>query len=321
MSANATATARATARIADRTAVVPDSDRAHKRRLYFLYFVAIATNLAIFFYGFDYYKLSAMDRPFSPKHHLLRPSGPIGLYLGFMGVALFVGIFLYPIRKHWAWLGQKGKTRHWLDIHVLMGLTAPFIIAFHSTLKFRGIAGMAFWIMFAVSASGVVGRYLYAQIPRKVSTAELSMKELQDLQESLSQELTAQRLLPEADLRALLRMPDKNRVGRLPIVLALVYMMILDVVRYFRVARLRRHALTFGQSVGSLAGFLPTNHRELERAIHAAAEEAALLKRVLFLSRSQKVFHLWHVVHKPFSYAFAVLALLHITLQFVLGYF
>jgi hypothetical protein len=317
MSANATATAR----IAEGVRTVPDAERGHRVRLYSLYFLAFATNLAIFVYGFDYYKLSSIDRPFSPKHHLLRPSGPIGLYLGFMGVALFVGIFLYPIRKHWAWLAQFGKTRHWLDIHVLMGLTAPFIIAFHSTLKFRGIAGMAFWIMFAVSASGVVGRYLYAQIPRKVTTAELSMKELQELQDNLSQQLAAQKLLPEADLRALLRMPDANFVGRLPIFIALPYMMILDLVRIFRVARLRRHALTFGESIGALAGFLPTRHRELERAIHAAAEEAALLKRVLFLSRSQKVFHLWHVVHKPFSYAFAVLALLHIGLQFVLGYF
>lgn len=317
MSANATATAR----IAERGKAVHDEDRGHRIRLYSLYVLAIATNLAIFIYGFDYYKLSAMDRPFSPKHHLLRPSGPVGLYLGFMGVALFVGIFLYPIRKHWAWLAQFGKTRHWLDIHVLMGLTAPFIIAFHSTLKFRGIAGMAFWIMFAVSASGVVGRYLYAQIPRRVTTAELSMKELQDLQERLSQQLAEQKLLPEADLRALLHMPDKDRVNRLPIVVAIIYMMILDVIRVFRVARLRRHALTFGQSVSSLGGFRPTRHRELEKAIQAAAEEAALLKRVLFLSRSQKVFHLWHVVHKPFSYAFAVLALLHITLQFVLGYF
>jgi hypothetical protein len=317
MSANATATAR----IGDRTKVVADGDRAHKRRLVLLYILAITTNLAIFFYGFDYYKLSAMDRPFSPKHHLLRPSGPIGLYLGFMGVALFVGIFLYPIRKHWAWLGQIGKTRHWLDIHVLMGLTAPFIIAFHSTLKFKGIAGMAFWIMFAVSVSGVVGRYLYAQIPRRVTTAELSMRELQELQDGLAQQLAAQRLLPEADLRALLRMPNKERVARLPIFIALVYMLILDVVRYFRVARLRRSALNFGETIGTLGGFLPTRHRELEKAIRAAAEEAALLKRVLFLSRSQKVFHLWHVVHKPFSYAFAVLALLHITLQFVLGYF
>ncbi len=317
MSANATATAR----IADRAKAVPDAERGHRVRLYALYVLAIATNLAIFIYGFDYYKLSAIDRPFSPKHHMLRPSGPIGLYLGFMGVALFVGIFLYPIRKHWPWLAQFGKTRHWLDIHVLMGLTAPFIIAFHSTLKFRGIAGMAFWIMFAVSASGVVGRYLYAQIPRKVTTAELSLKELQELQESLSQQLAAQNLLPEADLRALLRMPDAKTVTRLPIVIALIYMMILDVIRVFRVARLRRNALTFRESLSTFVGFFPTRHRELERAIRAAAEEAALSKRVLFLSRSQKVFHLWHVVHKPFSYAFAVLALLHIGLQFVLGYF
>jgi hypothetical protein len=317
MSANATATAR----IEDRTKPAIDNERGHRLRLRALYVLAIVTNLAIFFYGFDYYKLAAMDRPFSSKHHLLRPSGPIGLYLGFMGVALFVGIFLYPLRKHWAWLGQIGSTRHWLDIHVLMGLTAPFIIAFHSTLKFKGIAGMAFWIMFAVSTSGVVGRYLYAQIPRKVTTAELSMKELQELQESLSQQLAAQRLLPEADLRALLSMPEAQRVNRLPIFIALPYMMMLDVVRMFGVARLRRRALTFGQSLTTLAGFLPTQNPELEKAIHAAAEEAALSKRLLFLSRSQKVFHLWHVVHKPFSYAFAVLALLHIGLQFFLGYF
>ena len=317
MSANATATAR----IADRTRAVPDGEKRHRARLRALYVLAIVSNLAIFIYGFDYYKLSAIDRPFSPKHHMFRPSGPIGLYLGFVGVALFVGIFLYPLRKHWSWLGTKGSTRHWLDIHVLMGLTAPFSIAFHSTFKFRGIAGMAFWIMFAVSASGVVGRYLYAQIPRKVTTAELSMKEVQELQEQLSRELAAQNVLPKADLHNLLRMPDPNSVKRLPIVIALVYMMILDVIRKFRVAGLRRHSLSFGESVATLGGFLRTRHRELERAIQAAAEEAALLKRILFLSRSQKVFHLWHVVHKPFSYAFAVLALLHIGLQFVLGYF
>jgi hypothetical protein len=313
--------ATAAVRVAERTKPAVDTERGHRLRMRALYVLAFVSNLAIFFYGFDYYKLSAIDRPFSPKHHLLRPSGSIGLYLGFIGVALFVGIFLYPIRKHWAWLGQIGKTRHWLDIHVLMGLTAPFIIAFHSTLKFHGIAGMAFWIMFAVSASGVVGRYLYAQIPRRVTTAELSMKELQELQESLSRELASQRLLPEADLRALLRMPNAQQVARLPIPIALIYMLILDVVRLFGVARLRRSALSTGESLVTFFGFFPTRHRELEKAIHAAAEEAALSKRLLFLSRSQKVFHFWHVVHKPFSYAFAVLAMLHIGLQFVLGYF
>jgi len=318
MSANAAVTA--PARIATgRVSVQSDAEKRHRVRLYMLYVLAFATNLAIFIYGFDYYKLSAIDRPFSPKHHLLRPSGSIGLYLGFLGVALFCGIFLYPIRKHWAWLSAKGSTRHWLDIHILMGLTAPFIIALHSTLKFKGIAGMAFWIMFAVSASGVVGRYLYGQIPRKVSTAELSMKELQDIQQELSQELAAQKLLPEADVRALLRLPNSERVKRMPIVIAFPYMILLDVARVFRVARLRRHA--GGGVLRTFGGFVSSGHREAEKAIRVAAEEAALSKRVLFLSRSQKVFHLWHVVHKPFSYAFAVLALVHIGLQFFLGYF
>ena len=91
MSTNITATAR----VIDQTRAVPDAERRHRVRLRLLYILAFATNLAIFFYGFDYYKLAAVDRPFSPKHHMLRPSGPIGLYLGFMGVALFLGIFLY----------------------------------------------------------------------------------------------------------------------------------------------------------------------------------------------------------------------------------
>lgn len=318
MSANATAPGRIAAA---RSSVVPDTEKRHRVRLYALYALAIAINLAIFIYGFDYYKLSSIDRPFSPKHHLLRPSGPVGIYLGFFGAALFAGIFLYPLRKHWAWLATKGSTRHWLDIHILMGLTAPAIVAFHSTLKFKGLAGMAFWIMFAVSASGVVGRYLYGQIPRKVTTAELSLRELHDLQADLTQQLAAQNLLPADDLRALLRLPDAGRVAKLPIVIAIVYMMLLDVARKFRVARLRRHALKGSGYLSTLAGFLPTTNREVERAIRAAAAEAALAKRILFLSRSQKVFHLWHVVHKPFSYAFAVLALIHIGLQFVLGYF
>jgi hypothetical protein len=298
-----------------------DSEKRHRVRLYALYVVAIAINLAIFIYGFDYYKLAPTLRPLSPKYDLMKPSGPVGLYLGFFGVLLFLGIFLYPIRKHWSWLARQGSTRHWLDIHIMMGLTAPVIIALHSSLKFRGIAGMAFWCMFAVSLSGVVGRYLYGQIPRSLSTAELSRKELQELQSESARELAAQNLLPEADLRSLLTLPSAERIARLPVAAAIVYMMALDTVRLFRVARLRRHALGGMEYFGTLGGLLKTRHVEMENAIAAARAEASLSKRILFLSYTQKVFHLWHVIHKPFSYTFAILAVLHIGIQLLLGYF
>ena len=317
MSANATVASRVT----PLAMAVPDNERLHRVRLHVLYAIAIAVNLAIFIYGFDYYKLASTARPFSPKYHLLRPSGPVGLYLGFFAVCLFLGIFLYPVRKHWAWLGRQGSSRHWLDIHILMGLTAPSIVAFHSSLKFSGIAGMAFWCMFAVSLSGVVGRYLYNQIPRSLNTAELSRRELQDLQAQFSRQLTAQNLLPEDDLRSLLRLPSAERIERLPVAAAIGYMMALDVGRVFRVARLRRHALGGTEFITAFGGLVKTRHTEMERAIATAREEASLSKRILFLSSSQKVFHLWHVIHKPFSYTFAILAVLHIGLQLLLGYF
>jgi TRAP-type C4-dicarboxylate transport system permease small subunit len=301
-------------------AAARDGERAHRFLLIGGYVIAVCFLLALAVYGWDYYTLAIAQRPFSEKHSLLKPSGIIGLKLGFLGLAVFFAIFLYPLRKHWPWLMKQGSTRHWLDIHVLLGLSAPFIIAFHASFKFQGFAGVAFWIMAAVSASGVVGRYLYSQIPRRVNAAELSRKEIQELQAQMAAELAEQRLLPQADLRQMLHLPSQNTVDRLPIVVAIIYMMLLDLGRVFRVAKLRRRALRGAQYLTTLFGILRTRNHSLERAIATAKEEAALSKRILFLSRSEKVFHLWHVVHKPFSYTFAVLALIHIAVVMMMGY-
>lgn len=311
----------ANAAVATATMPARSGERAHRIRLVCGYVLAIAIIVGLAVYGFDYYTLGSADRPFSPKHHLLRPSGAIGIKLGFMGLTMFLAIFVYPLRKKWPWLSRQGSSKHWLDIHVLLGLTAPFIIALHSAFKFRGFAGMAFWIMVAVSLSGVIGRYLYAQIPRRLNSAEMSAKELQDVQAGLAEQLKQQRLLPEEDLRLLLRLPSPERVQEMSIVFALGYMMVLDVGRAFRIAKLRRRALALSERLTTLGGFLRTRHASLERAVSTARAEAATAKRILFLSRSQQVFHLWHVVHKPFSYSFALLAIIHIVVVMMMGFF
>ena len=318
MSANATATARLVPATAK---PVPDVERGHRVRLFTGYLIAIALIAGIFAYGFNYYALNSTERPFSTKHALLKPSGTIGVKLGMLGLAMFLCIFLYPLRKRWAWLGRQGSSRHWLDNHVLLGLAAPFVIALHAAFKFRGFAGIAFWIMLAVSISGVIGRYLYGQIPRSLNAAELSLKEVQDIQVELGKQLAEQRVLPQSDLRALMSLPSAERVQKLPTVVALVYMMLLDIGRIFRIATLRRRHLGFGEQFLTLGGLLKTRHYDLERAVEVAREEASIAKRVAFLACSQKVFHFWHVVHKPFSYTFALLAIIHIVLVAMMGYF
>jgi len=303
------------------TAAASNPDAGHRFRLLVAYVLAFALIVGIAAYGFDYYTAGANDRPFMAKHALLKPSGRIGIKLGMLGFGMFLAIFLYPLRKRWAWLGRQGLSRHWLDFHVLLGLSAPFVIALHSSFKFHGFAGIAFWIMVGVSLSGIVGRYLYGQIPRRVNAAELSRKEIQELQEKLAQQLAGQKLLKEADVRTALRLPARETVDWLPAPAALGYMFLLDLGRPFRIARLRRRALSGAEYLTTFFGLLPTRHRELERAIAVAREEANLAKHILFLSRTQQVFHLWHVAHKPFSYTFAVLALVHIVVVFMMGYF
>lgn len=310
----------ANASVATAVTTSPDRERGHRSRVAAGYFLFATLIVALTVYGFDYYTLGAAERPFSPKHMALKPSGVIGIKMGFLGLAMFLVIFLYPMRKAWPWLMKKGNSRHWLDYHVILGISAPFVIAFHASFKFRGFAGMAFWIMFAVSVSGIIGRYLYGQIPRNLKAAEMTRKELQELHQRFASTLKEQRLISERDLRALLSMPSPERVARLSMLSALVYMLALDIARVFRVARLRRHALGFGGATRTLGGFLSTRNPQLEKAIVAAREDAALTKRILFLKRAEQVFNLWHVVHKPFSYTFALLAMIHIGVVFWMGY-
>ncbi|MBV8205258.1 MAG: hypothetical protein JO041_00570 [Acidobacteria bacterium] len=292
----------------------------HQVRMLAGYFAFLLLFAALAVYGYDYYWLDAASRPYSAKHALLRPSGLIGLRLGILGLLMFLVIFLYPIRKRWTWLSRQGSTRNWMDFHILLGLAAPFVIAFHASFKFQGFAGMAFWIMVAVSLSGVVGRYLYVQIPRRVTAAELSLDESNEMLARYATELAGQRTVPQGDMQRLLRMPGKEQAARMPVVIALLYMVWLDALRPFRVARLRRHSLGAAQSFYHLGGLLRTSNRELERVIAVARAQAVLAKKLLFLSRAQQVFHLWHIVHKPFSYGFAVLAVIHIGVVWALGF-
>src|SRR5258705_12987127 len=182
-------------------------ERRHRRRLAAGWIAAIIFVAVFSIYGFNYYTLSANERPFSPKHALLRPSGAIGVNLGVFGVLLFFLIYLYPLRKKWSWLGRQGNSRHWLDFHIIMGTAAPLVIAFHSSFKFGGIAGMAFWIMFAVSVSGIIGRYLYREIPPNLKTAEMTQKEFQEFHQNLAGQFQAQKLGNEIEFGAFPRLP------------------------------------------------------------------------------------------------------------------
>lgn len=282
------------------------------------YFAVIAWTVA---HGFSYYRLPLAERAYHPLNRELRPSGAVGIKLGLLGVASFLGIFLYAIRKRSKTLSRVGKTKNWLDIHVVMGISAPVVITLHAGFRMRGVAGVSYWIMIAVMLSGIVGRYLYAQIPRRINAAELSLQEMQGMTNELTEQLQQQNLVSAEELKPLLAVPAKGAVEAMPVVAALLLMMSCDLKRPFLVARIRRRFLSSAEKLNTCWGLRASPHAGLEKIIDLARRRSWMSTKISFLAKTHQVFHLWHVVHRPFSYSFAILVCVHISVALLMGYF
>jgi len=297
-----------------------DPESGHRIRVWIAWLASGLLIAGIAVYGAGYYLLPLDERPYSDKYQALRPSGAVGLKLGILGTVLFCIIFLYALRKVIPWLGRIGTARHWMDFHVIAGVSAPVIIAFHASFKFRGIAGVAFWIMLAVALSGIIGRYLYSQIPRSMTAAELSQNELQAHERELTEAIAIQSVYSLEQLQRVLNVPSAAHIRRIGPLLALGEMAALEMKLPFQVATLRRQACTAAGRIRSLGGLLSSANPEVERVVKLVRQKASLSRRMVFLSHTQRVFHLWHVIHRPFSYAFAVLAVVHIVVVMGLGF-
>lgn len=307
--------------VKEREAPAVDKERGHRWRLRLAIVCAAGLILSLGIIGFPYYRGGPEERLASPLHAMLRSTGWIGLRLGMLGAALFGVLFLYPLRKRWRWLSRIGATRHWLDFHVVCGITAPLVITFHSSFHFHGLAGLAYWIMIAVALSGFVGRYVYAQIPRSMNHAKLSAAELAAQTSEMARRLAEQPYFQQSALEPLLRAPSDREIRSTHLLGLLWKLLLLDLARPLDVSRLRRRALSGSGRVLTLGGLLRCRHEELEAVIATARRLSRLSVRMTVLDRTERIFHLWHVIHRPFSFSFVLLVVIHVSLAILLGYY
>ena len=298
----------------------PDGEVRHRQRIRRALRIIAVILVVLAVYGREYYGMNQFARPFSPKHSLLKPGGVIGINLGFLGTLMLGAIFLYPLRKRWAWLRRQGNSKHWLDYHVALGFAAPAFIAFHASFKFRGLAGIAFWVMVVVALSGVVGRYIYGKIPQRIKADELSLMILGEMLSRTSAHGFGGESISPADMQPLLQVPSPEQVAHWPLVVVLGYFVTSDLARPFLIAGLRLRTMSAAEAVRCLGGLAPGKNARLEWMLGLARQRAELSQRIVFLPRAQQAFRLWHIIHRPFSYAFAVLAIVHIVVAMLLGF-
>ncbi len=280
---------------------------------------ALSLILFLATHGFAYYSLRQEVRPLSPLHPELRSSGTIGLRLGFLSLGLFGLLFLYPLRKRWRWLASIGSTRRWLNFHLLLGISTPLVVTFHTSFRTNGVAGLAYWTMILVALSGFVGRYVYAKIPRSRNAAELSMAELEAEVSSLAAKLRDQPLFREEDLAPLLDVPSPHAIRRMSPLSGLWTLFRMDVIRPMQIGRLRRRALGGSQRLATFGGLLASHDGDLESVVSIVRRQSRLRLAIAFLGCTERIFHLWHVVHRPFSISFVFLVAVHIAVALSMG--
>ena len=279
-------------------------------RVLLLLFVALLVAISII--GLPYYMLPVAERVRSPFHPWLKPAGYVGQSAGLLAIAIFIFLWLYPIRKKARWLAWTGSVARWLDVHVLAALALPLLVAIHSAWRFEGLIGLGFWSMMVVWLSGIVGRYIYARIPRGKAGIELTLEEIGTRRQQLLEQIATRTGL---DVQQIERALDTGRApsGRPGIVGTLLRLVADDLARRRAARRFRR-----------LCAHRSPRRRKQDRqmltwVLRLAKREMALTQQTRMLEATHAVFRWWHVLHRPVAIAALLAVLIHVTVVVALG--
>jgi len=252
----------------------------------------------------DYYFLPMEQRPHHAEYRFLKPGGFFGHGVGIIGTVMMILLLFYSLRKRTKVFGKMGAVSRWLDIHIFFGSVGPLLIILHSTFKLNGIVSVSFWSMILVSLSGFIGRYLYVQIPRTIRGQELTMDDVQKASEVIGKKLQEIYKVSLEEINQL----EKAISGSVKGSLAGIFFA--DIMRFFRIRSIQRQ-LHRRKNIPK---------KRTKQFVELLIQKALLDRRIAVWAKVHKLFHYWHVFHKPFAIIMYVIMILHVGITIWLGY-
>ena len=284
------------------------SPNTHRFYISMLVSIGVLITLYLSYQGYSYYFTSLGERFYHPDHANLKPSGIFGHGLGIIGTLLIlIGVFSYIARKRYKSLARLGRLKYWLEFHIFLCSVGPVMVLFHTAFKFGGLVSISFWSMVAVVASGIIGRFIYIQIPRTIEGRELSLSEVQSMKSNVEDILVNNYRLDEASTRAILestqvqpRAAKGNLVSRM-------------ISAYFEDRK----------KIRWIKNVLRSNNlskADVYKVTQLIRNELSLNNRIDRLLTMQKLFKYWHVAHLPFAIIMLVIMVIHVGVTLAFGY-
>jgi hypothetical protein len=228
--------------------------------------------------------------------------------LGIVGsIFMILGVTLYMARKRYRVFSRLGILKHWLEFHIFLCTLGPILVLFHTAFKFGGIVAISFWSMVAVFLSGIIGRFIYIQIPRSIEGRELSLHEIRDMKSDLG-----------TVLNELLHLDAES------------YNIIVDSVKkkvelYHKNAMMRiyrKYSDDFNTILVVKAVLKKNNVSKghQKQVLTLVKNDISLNRRIDRLVVMKNLFKYWHVAHLPFALVMLIIMIIHVGVTLVFGY-
>ncbi|MDW3192915.1 MAG: hypothetical protein R8G66_11140 [Cytophagales bacterium] len=278
------------------------SKLGHKIYIWSMSLITVALTIYLAVAGFEYYATPETDRFYLDSHDWFKPSGIFGQGLGVIGTLLMViGVVIYILRKRYNFLSKFLRLKYLLEFHIFLCTIGPIMVLFHTAFKFGGIVSIAFWSMVAIVASGVIGRFIYIQIPRTIEGREMTLGQVKHMKSVLSETLRVSFGLDQDMSQLITSFTDGTTANAS------------YVQRYFN----RRNAIS---TIKKALTEKDIRARERRNILKMVNEEITLAGRIERLQTMQKLFKYWHVAHLPFALIMLIIVVLHVGVAIAFGY-
>ena len=270
--------------------------------------IIFITFTALLYNGLSYYNTSLEERVYHTDHQQLKPSGIIGHGLGIAGsLFIIIGVGSYMARKRYRILSRLGLLKHWLEFHIFLCTLGPVMILFHTSYKFGGLVAISFWSMVAVFLSGIIGRFIYLQIPRSIEGRELSLNEIKAMKSDVGEILQLSYKLDEKSYQMIV----DSTTRKINIIRGNFF------IRFFRKFADDIRAI---QKIKSVLKKSNLPRGQYGQILKLVKNEITLNRRIDRLMTMQNLFKYWHVVHLPFALVMLVIMIIHVIVTVVFGF-
>jgi len=161
--------------------------------------------------------------------------------------------------------------------------------------------------MVAVFLSGIIGRFIYIQIPRTIEGRELSLNEIKDMKTDLGAVLNESLKLDEESYKIIVDSVNKKVELYHKNILVRMYRKYSDDLNTIR----RVKAVLKKNSVSKV---------QQKQVLALVKNDISLNRRIDRLVVMQNLFKYWHVAHLPFALVMLIIMIIHVGVTLVFGY-